>query len=255
MKHGEYIRMVPDAKTAVFFIHGIVGTPNHFLTQIPLVDLVPEEWSLCNILLDGHGGNADDFAATSMKMWKSQVFSIFRRLCETHDRVILVAHSMGTLFAMQMALEQPEKIPFLFLIAAPMRPGLRLFGVINCLRLVFGKVRQDRPLEVATRNVCGVQTTRKLWKYIKWIPRFLELFREIACTEKRMGAIDVPCVAWQSRRDELVTNWTKDVLERSGVMEVHELLNSTHFYYDPQDQKTVRASFEKLLNGVKEKQD
>lgn len=255
MEHREYIRMVPGAKTAVFFIHGIIGTPNHFVTQIPLVDLVPEEWSVYNVLLDGHGGTADDFAATSMKKWKNQVFSIFRRLCETHDRVILVGHSMGTLFAIQMALEQPEKVPFLFLVAAPMRPGLRLFGVINCLRLVFGKIREDHPLEVATRNVCGVQTTRKLWKYFKWIPRYLELFSEITYMEKEMREICVPCVAWQSRRDELVTNRAKKILDRSGVVEVRELPQSTHFYYDPEDQKTVRLSFMKLLNSVKEKQD
>ena len=30
MNHAEYKRMVPGADTAVLFVHGILGTPNHF---------------------------------------------------------------------------------------------------------------------------------------------------------------------------------------------------------------------------------
>lgn len=248
MEHREYVRVRPGADTAVLFIHGIVGTPNHFVTQIPLVDLVPEEWSLYNLLLDGHGKDADDFTKTSMKKWKAQVWGIFDKLCATHERVIIVAHSMGTLFAMQLALERPEKVPFLFLIAIPMRPWLRFFGAVNSLRLVFGLIREDRPLEVATRNVCGLRTTRKLWKYIGWVPRYLELFREISVTEKILGDLNVPCIAFQSERDELVSNRTRTVLEKSGKIEIRDLPHSTHFYYDPRDQQTVRSDFVRRCN-------
>lgn len=250
MEHQEYVRMVPGADTAVLFIHGIVGTPNHFRDLIPLVQLVPAEWSVYNVLLDGHGKNAEDFSHTSMKKWKAQVWKVFQQLAASHRHVIIVAHSMGTLFAQQLAWENPEKIPFLFLIAVPMRPGLRLYGIVNVMRLVFGKIREDRPLEVATRMVCGVKTTRKLWKYVTWVPRFLELFTEIAYTEKQMKGLTVPCVAYQSEKDELVMNCSRKVLVRSGVMEVHDLMNSTHFYYHPDDQKIVQADFRKRCKEI-----
>jgi esterase/lipase len=107
MIHQEYVRKVPCADTAVLFIHGIVGTPNHFTDLISLVELVPESWSVHNVLLDGHGGNADDFADTSMEKWKNQVHAAFDSLARTHRRVVIVAHSMGTLFALQLALEFP----------------------------------------------------------------------------------------------------------------------------------------------------
>lgn len=249
MEHKEYVRLVSGADSAVLFLHGILGTPNHFVTQIPLVDLVPESMSVCNVLLPGHGGKVEEFSRSSMKEWKDYVWSVFAKLSHTHDRVILVGHSMGTLFAMQLALEHPQKVPFLFLIAAPMRPWLRLYGIVNCLRLVFGRVREDKPFEVATRNVCGVVTTRKLWKYIGWIPRFLELFIEIYRTEKVMGKLTVPCVAWQSEKDELVSNFSRRVLEKSGVVEVHNLLKSSHFYYYPEDAETVRTDFVKRIQN------
>lgn len=247
MTHEEYVRLVPGADIAVLFIHGIVGTPNHFRDLIPLIDLVPENYSIYNVLLDGHGKSVDDFAKTSMKKWRAQVWRIFEQLSQTHKRVILVAHSMGTLFSIQLAIEHPEKVPFLFLIAVPLRPGIRLMTVRNLLCLVFGRLREDIPLEAATMKVCGLQTTRRLWKYIPWIPRFLELFGEICRTEKVMGQLRVPCVSYQSQRDELVANRTRRVLEKSGVMEVHNLLKSTHFYYHTDDQKTVRADFEKRI--------
>lgn len=243
MEHREYVKLVPGAKTAVLFIHGIVGTPNHFRDLIPLVEHVPENWSVYNMLLDGHGGDVEDFSHTSMKKWKAQVWETFRLLAASHERVVIVGHSMGTLFAMQLALEYPEKIPFLFLIAVPLRPGLRLFGIVNVMRLVFGRIREDKPLEAATRQVCGVNTTRRLWKYVGWLTRFLELFAEIYHTEKMMCGLKVSCVSYQSEKDELVRNRSRLILERSGVTEVHNLMNSTHFYYHPDDQKIVQKDF------------
>jgi len=247
MIHEEYVRIVPGADTAVLFIHGIAGTPNHFRDLIPLVDLVPEDYSIYNVLLDGHGKTVDDLAKTSMKKWHAQIWGIFDELAAKHKQVILVGHSMGTLFCIQLAIEHPDKIPFLFLLAVPFRPGIRFTTIRNLLFLVFGKLREDLPLEAATIKVCGVETTRKLWKYLKWFPRFLELFREICRTERLLGNLTVTCTAYQSQRDELVANRTRKVLEKSGVMMVHNLLHSTHFYYHPDDQITVRADYEKQI--------
>ena len=201
-------------------------------------------------MLPGHGNSVEAFGRSSMEQWKRYVWDVFRQLSRTHERIILVGHSMGTLFSLQLALEHPGQVPFLFLIAVPMRPGVKLFGAINCLKLAFGGLREDRPIEAATKRVCSVTHTRKLWKYARWIPRFLELFREIRLTGQRMGNLSVPCVAYQSRRDELVRRKSKRILEQSGVMEVHELSGSTHFYYAPQDQAAVRQDFFNRMNGI-----
>ena len=55
MEHKEYKRIIPEARAAILFVHGIVGTPNHFAE---FVSRVPEKISVYNILLDGHGGGA-----------------------------------------------------------------------------------------------------------------------------------------------------------------------------------------------------
>jgi len=239
MSHKEYRRIVPGADTAVLFVHGIVGTPEHFRVLIPLEQSVPESWSVHNVLLPGHGGTAEDFAAGSMNAWREHVRSAFEELAAQHDRVIIAAHSMGTLFAIQLAVQYPEKVSFLFLLGVPMRPGVRLTMMRDSLMMVFGKLAPEHVLWKAA----GVTTTKKLWKYLFWVPRFLELFREIYRTEKILGALRTPCVAYQSQKDELVTNLSRGVLERSGVMEVRNLLESTHFYYSAADQQTVISDF------------
>lgn len=243
MLHQEYVRIVPGAKTAVLFMHGIVGTPNHFHDLLPLVDLVPENWSVYNLLLPGHGAAVKDFGRSSMKEWKAYAWNVFVQLADTHDRVFLVGHSMGTLFSIQMALERSEKVEQLFLIAVPFRVRARIFGVVNMLRLVFGLLDENDPVQTATRTVCGTKTTWKVWQYIPWIPRMAELIGQMHHTAKLVGELCVPCVAYQSRRDELVSNRSGKILEKSGRVEVHNLLESTHFYYSPEDINTVREKF------------
>lgn len=56
-------RLLPGAACAVLFVHGILGSPAQFA---PFLPLVPQDWSFCNLLLQGHGGGARDFSAASM---------------------------------------------------------------------------------------------------------------------------------------------------------------------------------------------
>lgn len=243
MKHPETRRRVPGAKYAALFLHGIAGTPNQFRILLPLEELVPPDWSVYNLRYPGHGGDVRDFGRSNIAQWRAHAREAFLELAETHEKILIVGHSMGTLFALQLAVEFPEKAARLFLMNVPMRPWVRLFCAKNCLRLAFGRIREDHPLEASFQIACGAEPSPLVWRYLSWIPRVLELFGEIHKTEKIMGKLSVPCVAFQSKRDDLVSNFSAPVLRKSGVMEVHELENSTHFFYNPEDLDTLRAAF------------
>ena len=250
MAHPETGRLVPGAKCAVLFLHGIVGTPHQFRTLMPLEELVPADWSLFNIRYPGHGGDVRDFGKSSMDAWRTYARHRFLELAENHEKIMIVGHSMGTLFALQLALEFPEKVGGLLLLNVPLRPWMRLFCLVNCLRLAFGRIRQDHPWEAAFQTACGVTPTPFVWRYISWIPRLLELFIEIYRTETCMGNLKIPCIACQSGKDDLVSNLTTPVLRKSGVMEVHELPDSTHFHYTTQDKKRVCKAFETEMKKI-----
>jgi esterase/lipase len=247
MEHKEYVRIVPEARTAVLFMHGIVGTPVHFQALLPLVDLVPEDWSVYNLLLPGHGSTVKAFGKSSMKEWKEYAWNVFGQLAQTHERIVLVGHSMGTLFSIQLALEYPEKVSQLFLIAVPLRVGVKFFGAVNMLRMTFGVLDQNDPLQAATQTVCGTKPTWMVWKYIPWLPRLWELIGEMHSTAKVVGDLRVPCIAYQSRRDELVSKRSGKILGKCGRVEVHNLLGSTHFYYSPEDIDTVCKRFDDII--------
>lgn len=243
MSHREYVRIVPGADTAVLFIHGIVGTPRHFDSRLPLVQLVPEKWSVYSLLLPGHGGSVEDFSNSTMQQWKDYVWKTFESLAQTHRRVILAGHSMGTLFALQLAAEKGEKIPFLFLIASPICPQVSLAAIIHAIGLIFPHSHGDPKIRAAMGACGSVKLTKKLWKYLPWLPNLIALLQEAGRTKKILPHLQTKTLVFQSRRDELVARRSAKFLRRIPGVQLVELEQSTHFYYTDPDTRLVQRSF------------
>ena len=68
-------------RAAILFVHGILGTPRHFA---PFLPYVPASWSVCNLLLEGHGGSVRDFSHAAMAQWKQQVHAALDALLTEH---------------------------------------------------------------------------------------------------------------------------------------------------------------------------
>ena len=243
MPHREYVRLVPGAKTAVLFLHGIVGTPRHFDSRLPLVHLVPEEWSVYSLLLPGHGGTVEDFSASTMQHWKSYVWQTFDALSRTHHQVILAGHSMGTLFALQLAIERGEKVPFLFLLASPICPQVSFAAVSHSLGLIFSRQQGKHEIQDAMAESGSVTLTKKFWKYLPWIPNMLALLAEARKTRKMLTQLQTKTVVFQSRKDELVARRSAKYLRRCPCVQLAVLEQSTHFYYTESDIRTVQQAF------------
>ena len=244
MEHAPYYRVIPGSKNAVLLIHGICGSPAHFESLIPLI---PEDWSVYNILLDGHGGTVEDFGKSSMKKWKSQAENMLEKILLAHQRVFAVGHSMGTLFAIQGAIDHPGRISGLFLLAVPLRINMPLSTMLTCLRVAWGNLRPDDAAARAMANDSGIQMTRKLWKYIPWAPRMLELLAECRRVRKILPGLQVRTLAFQSGRDELVSIRTAEDLGQNPAVQTVILEDSGHFAYGPDDQKLLQEAFADFL--------
>ncbi len=239
--------LVPGGKNAVLFIHGIVGSPAHFRQVIDLEERVPKDWSFVNLCLPGHGGTVGDFGRSRLRLWREAAFRAFEELAASHEKIVIVGHSMGCLFAMQIALKYPEMVDKLYLLQVPLHLGLRFSGVMNLMRFPFGWIRKDDPAGQAMLAACGVESTPWIFHYATWIPRMVELLHEMHSTAKRVQELTVPAIAFQSRKDEMVSNRSAETLRKSGRVEVVELENSTHFYYTPADQERMQAEFDRLF--------
>ena len=243
MDHNEYIRYIPGSKYALLMVHGIAGTPAHFRGLYPVI---PEDWSVYNILLDGHSGTVMDFARSSMKKWKDQVEKQLAELLKKHQSVLILAHSMGTLFAIQAAIRHPDRIPGLFLLQVPLAPHLPLRTCISSLQVAFGRIKPGSPAE-AMANGTALTLTPKLWQYLAWLPRFVELFREIAYTKKLLPKLAVPTRSYPSQNDELVSFRSLKYLEGHPYIANTLLPHSGHFAYSPEDLQILQTHLAEMI--------
>lgn len=241
MVHEPYIREIAGSDTVILFVHGIMGTPRHFRDFLPLV---PDSWSVYNILLDGHGKTVQDFSHTSMEKWKTQVNSLMDHLAQRYDRILIAAHSMGTLFAISEAIEHRGKVRGLFLLAVPLKVAVKPSAVINSMKAAFDCVPEDDAVAMAARDAYSIAPSRKAWSYVRWIPHYLELLQEIKETRERISLATVPCCAFQSEKDELVSMGSIKYLRRNERIEISVLRKSGHFYYDPEDYAYLLECFQ-----------
>ncbi len=249
MQYEPYIRPVEGAKTAALFIHGIVGTPAHFKDLLPVI---PEDWSVYNILLDGHGQGVEEFAHTSMEKWKSQVSTVLTELLATHERVFIVAHSMGTLLAIEEAVRRPSRICGLFLLAVPLVFRVRLTAALGSGQAALGVAAPGSMAEQIVRD-SGVRLSPQLRSYLKWLPRFTELTREALRTHVLLPLISVPCYAFQSQKDELVGKTSTEILQKQPGITTRVLENSGHFSYSPADLALLQAALKEMTAAIGEK--
>ena len=242
MKHESYTRIVPGSDTAVLFLHGILGTPRHFKDFIPLV---PYNWTISAPLLPGHGGSTRDFSKSSMAAWKKTAEEAAEELLRTHKRIFIVAHSMGTLFAIRQALKKPQRVQGLFLLAAPLKLGVKPAAAENMAKLYFNRIREEDLPAIAARDACSISLSRNILVYLGWAPRYLELFREIRTVRKLAGEVKVPVVAFQSVQDELVSRKAAVYFGEDAVCRF--LPNSRHYYYAAEDREEMLRAFSAFL--------
>ena len=241
MKHTAYTR-AGSSKDAVLLIHGIAGSPDHFRDLVPII---PETFSVYNILLDGHSGTVREFARSSMDKWKEQVHLTLNTLLARHEKIVIVAHSMGTLFAIAKAIQYPDRISALFLLNVPTRPWVRFSTMVTSLKVAFEKL--DDPRAQAMRSDTGIMLTPKLWEYIGWAPRMLELLQECHRIRKIIPLLRVPTQTYQSKVDELVSIRSCLDLSNHPYIKNTVLLDSGHFVYGPEDTGLLQTRLLQLL--------
>ena len=243
MAHEEYIRHT-DGDRVVLFIHGFLGSPEHFEK---FIELVPKDYGIYNVLLYGHGGTVKDFSSASMKIWKSQILKILKELDEKYKEIIIVSHSMGTLFSYSLAIKYPEKIKTMLLLATPLKIGLKWTACVNSLKSLFGIISDDDEVGKAYNKAHSVRLNLKLWEYIGWIPRYLELFREAKAGRINIQKVNVPCFIFQSGKDELVSFKSIKYIPKKENIHLSVLNNSAHFIYDKEDFKIVLDKFKEII--------
>lgn len=242
MQHNEFVFDVNISDTVFLCIHGILGSPHHFDF---LLDRLPNTVAIHNILLDGHGKSVEDFAHTSMYKWQNQVDEKVEYLSANYDNIIVLGHSMGTLFGMELSFKC-DKVKFLFLLQSPMKMGLKPSIIKHSYQVLYNKIDYNDMVCVACKDSFSIDIETKLYKYVTWTPRYLELFKKVFTVRKMIEDIQVPCIMFQSKYDELVPLSSCDVIRKNTNIKLTILQKSSHFYYEDKDLKLILDEFDKI---------
>ena len=133
-----------------------------------------------------------------MAEWKNQVQYALDELLKEHDRVLIVAHSMGTLFAIQEAIKKPIAELFLLNVPLKIRARPQLFEMVY--KIWQGKINPDDEQLLAAQAAYSIERDRHILRYDS------KVFRAV-CRDKRnekdyrkiIGPI--PHIFFAARRD------------------------------------------------------
>lgn len=225
---------------AVLFVHGIVGNSRFFDFLLPLI---PQEFATRCITLAGHGGDALAFSRASMKQWRQQVEDAVEELRSKYGHVVITAHSMGTLFAIEQAAR--GRADALFLLNLPLRIRLthRLF--VTPVKVMLGLTSD--PLTAAAKEAYGVSIDYNPFHYYGWPRRYLELFAEIKRVRRLVGRVHCPTAIFVAEHDEMVSPCSALYFKSQTKTHIFALPLSGHYYYDPADRSIIMRGFTDLM--------
>lgn len=231
--HSELCYKAYQSDTVIVFIHGILGSPSQFAF---FLDKLDGAFSVENLLLPGHGGTIREFAASGMVEWQDFVNERIRRIQGEYQNIIIVAHSMGCLLSVQAALEYPEKIRGLFLMAMPLVIRVRSPYVGSRMISAFQKNASEE-IAAAVRESNSVRANGAL-SYLRALPRFAELYFKGRKTRDLVGRLGLPMIVVSSENDETVSVKSLRYVENMPNVRLMSARDSGHFYY-PKETKEL----------------
>ena len=237
--HAPRERIVPGAQTAVVFIHGIVSTPRFW---DDFTAALPQDVSFINLLLPGHGGTVRDFGRVRRGAWRQHVHEALLRMKKTHARVYLVGHSMGALLSILEAADEPEGIAGLMLMATPLRIRVKPSAMLSNMLKGIGLTQSREELA----KYYGTEQDWRIWRYIGWIPRYLELFALSKDARQKVSRLNVPTLAFMAGRDEQVSLRSERCMAGHPAITLRRMEKSTHHLFTPGDKEAVKAALQEM---------
>lgn len=200
---------LPGAGLSVLLIHGLTGTPyemRHLGEQLALAGV-----RVLGVKLAGHAGAPEELATVTHANWYESVVEGFERLRAYGDPNIVVGLSMGALLAARLALDQPEAVAGVVMLAPAffLRPSSRL--LLRALRpaakladrLFFHTPGGSDIHDAAAR---GIHPGNRLIS----LRAALNLLELSGYVRPRMSALEQPALLIHSRHDH-VCPFTKNV--------------------------------------------
>jgi carboxylesterase len=236
-------------------VHGFTGTPQEmrFLGE----RLHREGYTVRGVRLAGHCTSVDDLACTTWQDWYGSVRSGVEELQQDTQRVVAVGQSMGALLALKLAVEYPQAIAGLVLLA----PALELSNpwvrrIRPALRLLLPLMKQRRRhLGRGERDVADPQARSESPSYRQVpLPALHQLLVLQKHVHRLLSRVHQPALIIHSRRDHTCPPSNVALLERclGGPTRSVLLEDSFHVISIDVDKERVASEVTAFLGAVGE---
>ena len=125
---------------------------------------------------------------------------------------------------------------------------MRFSTLITAVQIAFGKL--NTPATQAMHGETALELTPKLWKYIGWAPRMIELLTQCRRTRRILPLLQVPTQTFQSQEDELVCVRSCNDLKAHSYIQSMLLTGSGHFVYGDEDAAFLRIRLKETLDKI-----
>lgn len=237
--HQPFKRIVPGAESAVLFVHGINATPRFFDEYVAAL---PEHVSVHNLLLPGHGGSVRDFGAHSAQEWEMHVRQALDALRKNHQRVYIMAHSLGTLLAIREAVRDSKSIAGILLLCVP----LRIWSNPTAWWGKLAKGLGGKAAQEELRTCYGTEVDWRIWRYVGWIPRYAELFALSREVRRSIHRLKVPTCVFMAGRDEQVSLRSEHCMRGNPAITLRRMAKSTHHIFTTEDKRAITAALQEM---------
>jgi carboxylesterase len=171
MKQSEYMKnphlegddfFWKGKPTGILLIHGFTATT----AEVRLIaeKLHENEYTCAAPLLPGHGTDPDDLNRATWGMWLEKVKEFYEQLTRECDQVFVIGESMGTLLALELAVQHPEINGLLLFSPAIKVKGLWLSRVLHLVKDHLEKSDADDGLPWKGYTVYPVKAAAEMHK-------------------------------------------------------------------------------------------
>jgi len=237
--HTPTYKKCTNTDRAVIFIHGFMGSPNQFTD---LADAVYDNGCSCtSILLPGHGVSTGEFVKFGISDWECHLQNEIDRVKHDYKEIFLVGHSMGGLLALNASLIKENNISGVVLISTPLKINmLNLKSIWQKIRLLtFSKNHEIKSMYLKSNGISKL----KIFTYPSIISPFVNFYKLVKKTKKRLSEVFVPVLIFQSKNDETASYKSAKLFHESlcnTQRTAFSLEKSWHAFYYDDERKIIK---------------
>jgi Esterase/lipase len=244
--HEPILKEHKNSEKIVIFIHGFMGTPDHFKYFADTV--FDSGCSYYTILLPGHGDTSKTFSKKGINDWTPYVISEIKKFSEKYKKIYLVGHSMGGLLSLNSSLLF-NNVSCVFILSSPLK--LSLFtpkSFYRKFKLLFlpknSEIKKTYAKSISLSNI-------NFFSFFTWKKPVLGLLKLMKITRSNLNKITIPVIMFYSKNDEITSFKSSDILYNGLSSKIKDRIiftKSTHVYYTPEDTKKI---LNKLIEHIK----